>query len=149
VLRRREAFGRDSDAFAADWAGAQEALRRRLADAEALLERMRVPAGFYEAIGSLVTRLGVGSHRADIALLECAKGLAALDGRDLVETADLRAAADLALGHRVAGDPFSPDATLPPAAIDNALTQALEAEVRPGKGEAQTESPAPRSPAAR
>jgi Mg-chelatase subunit ChlI len=149
VLRRREAFGLDPDRFATEWAGAQETLRHRLAEAEAVLERVRVPAGFYEAIGSLVTRLGVGSHRADIALLECAKGLAALDGRALVEAGDLRTAADLALGHRVAGDPFSPDAALPPAAIDNALTQALEAEVRPGKGEEQTESPAPPSPAAR
>ena len=149
VLRRREAFGLDPEAFAAGWAGAQADLRRRLADAERLLAGMRVPEAFYGAIGSLVTRLGVGSHRADIALLECAKGLAALDGRDLVAAEDLRAAADLALGHRVAGDPFSPDAVLPPAAIDNALAQALEAEVRPGKGPAQREPQAPPSPAAR
>jgi magnesium chelatase subunit D len=149
VLRRREAFGRDPDDFAADWAGAQAELHGSLADAEGLLERMRVPERFYEAIGSLVTRLGVGSHRADIAVLECAKGLAALDGRDLVEAEDLRAAAELALGHRLAGDPFSPDPALTPAAIENALTQALEAEVRPGKGVTATEATAPPWPAAR
>jgi Mg-chelatase subunit ChlI len=146
VLRRREAFGREPEAFAAAWAEPQAELRRRLDEAAGLLARMHVPERFYVAIGSLVTRLGVGSHRADIAVLECAKGLAAIDGRGAVEVEDLHVAAALALGHRLAGDPFSPEPTLPPAAVEDALSRALEVEVRPGKGAKPT---GPRSPAAR
>jgi magnesium chelatase subunit D len=149
VLRRREAFGRDPDAFAAAWAGEQEALRERLAQATELLRGMRVPDAFYAAIGSLVIRLGVGSHRADIAVLECAKGLAALDGRGEVSVEDVRGAAELALGHRLVGDPFSPEPTLQPAAMERALSEALEAEVRPGKAEPAREPTAPPSPAPR
>jgi Mg-chelatase subunit ChlI len=149
VLRRREAFSRDADAFAAWWAEPQEVLRRRLDRAGDLLGRMRVPEPFYAAIGSLVTRLGVGSHRADIAVLECAKGLAALDGRDAVTVEDIRGAAELALGHRLAGDPFSPEPTLQPAALEHALDQVLQAEVMPGKGPAATDRAEPRSRAAR
>jgi Mg-chelatase subunit ChlI len=149
VMRRREAFGRDPGAFAAAWAEPQSELRGRLERAGDLLERMRVPEHFYTAIGSLVTRLGVSSHRADIAVLECAKGLAALDGRPVVAVEDVRRAAELALGHRLVGDPFSPEPTLQPAAVERALSQALEEEMAAGKAAPATErtAAAPPSPA--
>ena len=57
---------------------------------------------------SVVVGSGVESHRADIAIVECAKAIAALDGRDEVGADDVLAAAALALGHRLDADPFAP-----------------------------------------
>jgi magnesium chelatase subunit D len=128
VIRRREAFTLDPDAFAARFSRYEDELRERLDGAVARVAGVRVPDRMYPAIGTLVTRLGVDSHRADVTVLECAKAIAALAGRDEVATADVREAATLALGHRRGGDPFGP----PPRLDEHELDRALE-EAVPGK----------------
>jgi Mg-chelatase subunit ChlI len=112
VLRRREAFTADAAAFAASWEAEQRALAQRIALAEGLLPAVRVPDDLYAAIGALCLKVGTGSHRADITLLQCAKAIAALDGRDLVTPADVVDAGELALGHRLPVDPFAPTPTI-------------------------------------
>ena len=74
VIRRREAFTTDPDALAGRFVSYQEELRERVEGAVARLAGVQVPDALYPAIGSLVTRLGVDSHRADVTVLECAKG---------------------------------------------------------------------------
>ena len=91
-----------------------------------------MPDALYPAIGSLVTRLGVDSHRADVTVLECAKAIAALAPRDAVTAGDVREAAGLALGHRRAGDPFGPPPRVDEHELERALEEALEGAV-PGK----------------
>ena len=44
-----------------------------------------MPDPLYGAVGRLVVGSGVDSHRADIAIVECAKAIAALAGRDEVD----------------------------------------------------------------
>jgi Mg-chelatase subunit ChlI len=127
VLRRREAFTADPVAFAARYADAQEDLRGTIAEAERRALALRVPEPLYAAIGAMVTRLGVTSHRADVTVLECAKALTALDGREEVAAADVRAAAGLALDHRRSGDPFDPAPPLAEEEVERALEAALEA----------------------
>jgi magnesium chelatase subunit D len=105
-----------------------------------------VPDPLYAAIGALVTRLGVESHRADITVLECAKAIAALTPRDSVAAADVREAAALALSHRRAGDPFGPPPRLDEHELDRALEEALEGAV-PGKAPAARERAPAREPA--
>lgn len=142
VVRRREAFAAAPQEFLAAWAGPQEELRAALARAEELVEQVRVPDELYRAIGGLGLRLGAESHRADLAILQCAKAGAALDGRDDVTRADVLAAAGLALGHRIAADPFGPPPSLTSSELERALEDVLEAEVEPKKAPAST--PAPR-----
>src|SRR5947209_18078568 len=108
VIRRREAFTADPDGFCARWSSAQADLAAAIAAAEAGLPQVRVPDALYAAVGELVVRSGVNSHRADIAIVECAKALAALGGRNEVDAEDVLEAAGLALGHRLAVDPFAP-----------------------------------------
>jgi Mg-chelatase subunit ChlI len=133
VVRRREAFSRDPEAFRAEWAEAQDELAERLAAAEQLLPSVQLADELYAAVGQLVVRSGVESHRADITIVECAKALAALDGRGVAGSDDVLAAAALALGHRLAVDPFAPAPKVEPQQLRRILEDALEAEVTPKK----------------
>jgi len=129
VVRRREAFGGDPEAFRADWADAQADLAGSIASAEARLASVSVPDPLYVAVGRLVVGSGVNSHRADIAIVECAKAIAALAGRDEVDADDVLRAAELALGHRLESDPFGPAARVEQHVLRRLLDDALEIEV--------------------
>ncbi|HEX5620759.1 MAG TPA: ATP-binding protein [Solirubrobacteraceae bacterium] len=146
VIRRREAFTSDPAALARRFDVYQDELRDRVRAAVHLISEIAVPDALYPAIGALVTRLGVESHRADIAILECAKAIAALVPRDSVAAADVREAAALALGHRRAGDPFGPPPRLDEHELDRALEEALEGAV-PGKAPVAREKAPEREPA--
>ena len=128
VIRRREAFTADPPGFAAGWADEQERLAERIADARERMGSVSVAPGLYRAIARLVTGSSVSSHRADVTILQCAKALAALAGRTDVEPDDLLAAAGLALGHRVAVDPFEPSTGIDERLLRRVLDDALEAE---------------------
>ena len=113
IVRRREAFApRPRSLPAPSWAAAQhEAGRPGRAPPRALPPAWsRLADALYGAVGQLVVSSGVDSHRADITIVECAKAIAALAGRDEADAEDVLAAAELALGHRLAADPFAPAA---------------------------------------
>jgi magnesium chelatase subunit I len=133
IVRRRGAFGADPDAFRAQWAAAQTELARAIAAAEEQLGSVQVPDPLYGAVGRLVIGSGVASHRADIAIVECAKAIAALAGRTEVGPDDVLDAAQLALDHRLEGDPFGPAPRAEPHVLRRLLDDALEIEVTPKK----------------
>jgi Mg-chelatase subunit ChlI len=97
------------------------------------LPAVRLADQLYGAVGQVVIRSGVDSHRADITIVECAKAAAALEGRDEASAEDVLAAAELALGHRLAADPFGPAPRIEPQALRRLLDDALEVEVTPKK----------------
>jgi Mg-chelatase subunit ChlI len=133
VIRRREAFTRDPDSFAALWEAEQVRLSGRLGDALELVRDVRAPEHLYTAVAKLVVRLGVGSHRADVTILECAKGLAALSGRAGVGEDDILAGAALALGHRLPHDPFEPYSGVDERELRRTLEDVLEPEANEKK----------------
>jgi Mg-chelatase subunit ChlI len=133
IIRRREAFSADPAAFRTQWADAQSELAERVAAAEARLGSVRLEEDLYAAVGQVVVRSGVESHRADITIVECAKASAALAGRAAANADDVLAAAELALGHRLALDPFGPTPRVQPQVLRRLLEDALEAEVTPKK----------------
>jgi Mg-chelatase subunit ChlI len=126
VMRRREAFTTDPQAFAAEWDEEQATLAGRLARAEASVAEVRVPGDLYTAIAALCLKVGTGSHRADITVLQCAKAIAALGGRDVVTPADIVDAGELALGHRLPVDPFAPTPTITRNDVERALDDILQ-----------------------
>ena len=128
IVRRREAFTAEPEAFVGSWADAQAALAEEVATAERLLPDVRVPDHFYPAVGQLTVKAGVSSHRADVSIVECAKAAAALAGRSEVEVEDIVEAASLALGHRLPVDPFAPPPSLEPAMVRRLLDEALDLE---------------------
>jgi Mg-chelatase subunit ChlI len=128
IMRRREAFTTDAAAFRAEWAETQAALAGDVAIAEQLFPDVRLPDELYAAVAQLAVRTGVGSHRADIVILESSKALAALAGRREADVDDVIEAALLALGHRLPVDPFAPPAVVEPQLIRRLLDDALELE---------------------
>lgn len=141
VIRRREAFTDDPAAFALRWQPEQEALRVRIRDARARLACLVVPDDVYAGIAGLGLRIGAASHRADITVLQCAKALAALAGREVVELVDVVDAGELALGHRLPLDPFAPAPDLTRIELERALEDVLDAEVA-GKATRRAAGPA-------
>ncbi len=133
IVRRRETFSADPAAFRAQWAEAQSELAERVTAAETRLGSVRLEEDLYAAVGQVVVRSGVESHRADITIVECAKASAALAGREAANADDVLAAAELALGHRLALDPFGPAPRVQPQVLRRLLEDALEAEVTPKK----------------
>jgi Mg-chelatase subunit ChlI len=128
VTRRREAFTARPEEFLAFWAEAQSELAERIADAGELVRTVRVPDELYDAIARLVVRVGVESHRGDVVVLECAKALAALDGRSEAGRADVVEAAELALGHRLPFDPFEPAPQVDEQQLRRILEDVLDVE---------------------
>ncbi|MGB2954011.1 MAG: ATP-binding protein [Gaiellaceae bacterium] len=138
IMRRREAFTADPEALLAQYRPAQAELADEVARAEQLLADVRVPNPLYAAVGRLVVKAGIASHRADVTIVECSKTLASLAGRMEVEPLDVLEAADLALGHRLPFDPFAPPAKLEPHELRRLLDEALEEEVVPKKARGAT-----------
>jgi Mg-chelatase subunit ChlI len=132
-MRRREAYAADPEGFLADWEPRQRELRDALARAQELMPRATVDDRLLLAIARLVVRAGIGSHRADLTVLECAKAHAALDGRAAVEQDDILRAAALALGHRLPHDPFAPVPELDERDLRRMLDDVLDVELEERK----------------
>ncbi len=125
VVRRRLAYDADPAGFAAGWAADTERLARRISDARMRLARVRLPDAVLGQICAVCGAFGVDGLRADLVTARAAMALAAWDGRDEVNAADVRQAARLALPHRRRRDPFDAPG-LDEEALDEALRQAGE-----------------------
>lgn len=77
--------------------------------ARAMLPSVRLPHDAVTEVVRACAELAIISPRAPILTLAVARALAALEGRTVVETADLRQAAALALSHRAAPMAETPD----------------------------------------
>lgn len=106
IMKRREAFARDPQAFLVNWAPAEARLRARLVRAQGLLPAVRVPDPVLEKAAGLCLRLGLDGHRGELTLVRAASAHAALAGRRTVTPADIAATASLALAHRLRRDPL-------------------------------------------
>jgi Mg-chelatase subunit ChlI len=133
VMKRREAFLLNPASFSARFSESQERLRHAIERALVLLPKVTLAERLYEAIAHLTLKSDVPSHRADITMLQCAKALAALEGRTEVSSADIWEAATLALGHRLPHDPFIAGPALDPMAIKHELEDFLEISLEPKK----------------
>lgn len=116
VVRRRLEFERDPLGFLARWQTEEERLRRRLADAQALLPSVSAEDGLLESIARLCLAHRVEGMRADIVIYRAALAHAALEGRTRASIEDVDAVAPLALLHRgrPPEDPFPVTPPPPP-----------------------------------
>jgi len=137
VVRRRMAFDRNPDAFAAAYEGSETELRRRVNTARELVDQVELSEEMLTAIAEVCAAFEVDGMRADLVTARAAAAHAAWDGRTAVSTADVRAAARLALPHRRRRNPF--DA---PGLDEDLLEQLL------GADDPEPEPPAPPPPGA-
>jgi len=106
IVRRRDAFERDPEAFVAAWGDADGQLRARISTARARLPDTGVAEEALEAAARLCIALGTDGLRGEITLIRAARAVAALEGVEEVGLAELRAVAPLALRHRLRRNPL-------------------------------------------
>lgn len=106
VVRRRDAYERDPDAFVARWKSRTGRLRGRIERARAALDDVEVSDAMLGRAAALCMELGTDGLRGELTLMRAARARAALDGRTVVTEGDLIAMAPSSLRHRLRRDPL-------------------------------------------
>ena len=124
--KKAKQFDIDPVSFREKFKDTELTLQGRIVKAKEIVNQVRVPKKLLEAIVKLCMDLQVETHRGEITILRCAKAIAALAGRTLVNKEDVEKAAKLALMHRIG----SPGLTKPEdlmkqiqSALDKALSE--------------------------
>jgi len=106
IIEVAEAFERDPDRVRERYRDEERRLRERIVAARDRYDDVLLDDDRRRTIAELCVAAGVEGNRGDITTARCARAIAALDGRTTVEDDDVRRAAELALPHRIPGDPF-------------------------------------------
>jgi magnesium chelatase subunit I len=106
VVRRRDAFERDPQAFLERWRPAQEVARKKIVTARKKIDAVAVPDAALERAAKLCMALGTDGLRGELTLVRAARALAAHEGAKAVGDAQLRRLAGPALRHRLRRNPL-------------------------------------------
>jgi magnesium chelatase subunit I len=106
VVRRRDAFERDPEAFCARWDDEVAQLRERIASAQSRVNALEASEEVLRKASELCLNLGADGLRGELTLIRAARAKAALDGDEQVEIKHLKAVAPSALRHRLRRDPL-------------------------------------------
>ncbi len=125
VLRRRDAYDRDPDGFVAQWAEANDKVRRGIVRGRRALERVAVQDAALHHTTALCLALGTDGLRGELTLIRAARAAAALEGAREVTVGHLRRVAALALRHRLRRNPL--DDTSATSRVARAVAEVLPA----------------------
>ena len=106
VVRRRDAFERDSDTFIATWANDEAKLRKKITSARTRVGTVAVSDAALERATRLCMLLGTDGLRGELTLMRAARALAALESAKTVKDDHLRRVAPSALQHRLRRNPL-------------------------------------------
>ena len=106
IVKRRDVFERDTDAFLKKWATEERKLRKRIVAARAGLSAVATPDVVFDRATRLCLALGADGLRGELTLIRAARALASLEGKMEVGSAELRRLAPMALGHRLRRNPL-------------------------------------------
>jgi magnesium chelatase subunit I len=106
VVKRRDAFERDPDAFLKTWSGDERKLRKRIVAGRANLAAVATPDAAIETAARLCLALGTDGLRGELTLIRAARALASFEGKSVVDEAELRRVAPMALSHRLRRNPL-------------------------------------------
>jgi len=124
VVKRRDAFERDAETFAASWAQGEADVRDKIAAAQKLLPKVKVPDAVLEMAARLCIALGADGLRGELTLMRTARALAALDGRKTATLDDLREAAPSVMRHRLRRDPLDDSGST--SRVDRAVAEVFD-----------------------
>lgn len=125
VVRRRDDFERDPEAFARHWTREENKVRRRIVDGRARLGDVQVPDAALERAARLCMSLGTDGLRGELTLIRAARALAAMQGDATVGDAHLRRVAPPALRHRLRRNPLDDAGST--SRVDRAVAELFEA----------------------
>jgi magnesium chelatase subunit I len=111
VVKRRDAFERDSEAFIEQWKKADDKIRRKITAGRSKVDSVEVPDSILEKASELCMKLGTDGLRGELTLMRAARALAALEGAKAVAIDHLRRVAPMALRHRLRRNPLDDTAS--------------------------------------
>lgn len=123
VVRRRDDFESDSEAFVTNWAKDEAKLRKKIIGAREKLSAVSVPDVTLERAAKLCMALGTDGLRGELTLMRAARALAALDSAKTVTDDHLRRIAPSALRHRLRRNPL--DDAGSSVRVDRAISEVL------------------------
>ena len=106
VVKRRDAYERDSLAFIASYEKHEAKLRKSITAARERIGTIVVPDAMLEQAAKLCMALGTDGLRGELTLMRAARALAAIDGAKTVTGAHLKKIAPPALRHRLRRNPL-------------------------------------------
>jgi magnesium chelatase subunit I len=106
VVRRRDAFDRDPERFAAKWREADTAVREQILKGRAVVAKVKVADSILESASRLCMAIGADGLRGELTILRAARALAALNGDPCISETHIRQIAPLALRHRLRRNPL-------------------------------------------
>ena len=106
IIRRRDAFDRDPQAFQAQWSRQQARLRKQVEKARAVLDEVELPDAVLSDATELCMKLGTDGLRGELTLARAGRALAALEGKRVVDRSHLKTLAPLVLRHRLRRNPL-------------------------------------------
>lgn len=106
VMRRRDAYENDNEAFMKKWRAKDAALRKIILAARAAVPALKTPGAVLHDCASLCIALGSDGLRGELTLLRAARAQAAFEGAGTVTRAHLKTVAISALSHRLRRDPL-------------------------------------------
>ena len=106
VVKRRDAFERNPQAFRDQWAGENTRLQKRILKARKLLPDVDASDDMLHLCAQICQRLGTDGLRAELTLLRAGRAYAALQGDRALNATHLRRMAVPALRHRLRRNPL-------------------------------------------
>lgn len=106
IVEQRSEFDRDPEAFLSQYQQEQEALQKKLVEAQDRLGTVTLDHEDRIRISQVCAELDVDGLRGDIVTNRAAKALAAYEGRSEVSVDDIRRVIILCLRHRLRKDPL-------------------------------------------
>lgn len=123
VVKRRDAFERDSGAFVETWRKADQQLALRLIKARDRVTKVAVDDASIETIARICQAVGSDGLRGELTILRAARALAALEAAKTVQDHHIRDVVAMALRHRLRRDPLEEMGA--DVRIERALAQVL------------------------
>ena len=105
IMERRLSYESDPLGFVSNYVPMTAELKNKVEAAKRQLEKVEVTENAIRLAATLSSSANCAGHRGEIALIETARAIAALDGRIMINIDDIRTAAEYALAHRAQPEP--------------------------------------------
>jgi magnesium chelatase subunit I len=106
VVRRRDAYDRDPEAFHRAWAGAERKLRAKITHARGRVANVETSDAAIERATRLCLALGADGLRGELTLIRAARAFAALEDVPAIGDVELKRLAPMVLSHRLRRNPL-------------------------------------------
>ncbi len=106
VVKRRDAYERDPEAFIASYKAEDQKVRRKINRGRKLIEDLEPDDTIFKKASEICMALGTDGLRGELTLIRAARAFAALSNAKKIDVKHLAAITPLALRHRLRRDPL-------------------------------------------